>query len=524
MKPRLTVSPGTPEEDVLDLKEGSNTVGRTRENHITLSHPSLSRAHARFEVGEDGVVLHDIQSKNGTFVDGTRIQSVRLGRGHVIKFGDVTTSYEAGTSSSPSMAPKPALTLNIDADLTRTPMRDILRTAVGSTRAGALAATRAERDRNKLRILLKVSQLLASPTSLDTLLRSVLELASDILDIDRAAILMLSPKTGELEPRVWHSRRAGAPQNGAFSQSIARYVMRTNEAALFSDARVDPRLPDANSLVLQSICTSMCAPLKPHDDVLGVLYVDNQTLPNRFDEEDLEFLSAFASQAAIAIENAMLNARLAEEAVARRSLLRFFPPSVVPTMMGVGGAQVATIEAQASLLFCDISGFTEMSSRMRPVEVIALLNKYFPVMAEIVFLYEGTLEKYIGDALLAAWGVPVGHSDDPVRAVRAALDMQSAAKALSAELGGEQPIGVHIGINTGFVAAGNIGSVDYIQYATIGDATNVASRICGVAGTGEIVMDAITAHHARTAGIEVLSIGERTLRGKAEPIELFRIA
>lgn len=522
--PRLTVSPGTPEEQVFNLKAGSNTVGRTRENHLTLSHRSLSRAHARFDVGDDGVMLHDIASKNGTFVDGTRIQRITLGPHHVIKFGDVLATYEAlAQSTSPSMAPKPALTLNIDGDLTRTPMKDILRTAVGSTRVGALAATRAERDHNKLRILLKVSQLLSSPSSLDALLSSILSLASDILDIDRAVILLLSPKTGELEPRVWHSRRAGPPESVAFSQSIARYVMRTNEAALFSDARVDPRLRDASSLVLQSICTSMCAPLKPHDDVLGVLYVDNLTLPNRFDEEDLEFLSAFASQAAIAIENALLNARLAEEAVARRSLLRFFPPSVVPTMMGVGGAQVATVEAEATLLFCDISGFTEMSSRMRPVEVIALLNKYFPVMAGIVFQYEGTLEKYIGDALLAAWGVPVSHPDDPVRAVRAALDMQKAAAALSSELGSEQPIGVHIGINTGFVAAGNIGSVDYIQYATIGDATNIASRICGVATTGEIVMDPITAGRAQKAGIEVRSIGARSLRGKAEPIELFRV-
>jgi adenylate cyclase len=252
--------------------------------------------------------------------------------------------------------------------------------------------------------------------------------------------------------------------------------------------------------------------------------VDNQSRPDRFDDEDLEFLSAFASQAAVAIENAMLNGKLAEEAVARNTLLRFFSPAALPAIMKAGASQLATTEAEATLLFSDISGFTEMSSRMKPTEVIALLNEYFPQMADIVFRNEGTLEKYIGDALLAAWGVPIAHGDDAVRAVRAAIEMQRAAEDLRNRLGPARNIEIHIGVNTGTVAAGNIGSADYVQYATIGDATNVASRICTVAGPGEIVIDAKTAGLVRGAGFALEALGPTSLRGKPTPFELFRVA
>lgn len=526
LAPRLIVSPGTLDEQVFDLKDGRNTVGRTPENDIAIPHRSLSRHHARFDVRADGVFLHDLESKNGTLVDGGRILSFGLGASHKLTLGDVTVLYEAEPGArrvAESVRPAPALTLALDSDVTRMDIRELLR-GPGAPRERSPAASRADRDRDKLRILLKVAQLLGSPTSLDALLASILALASEILDIDRAAILMPDPATGALAPRVFRSRSGGTtPSDASFSATIARHVMEHGEAALFSDVRADPRLTDGGSAVLSSICTSMCAPLKPHDEPLGVLYVDNRTTPNRFDAEDLEFLSAFASQAAVAIENTLLSARLAEEAVARKSLLRFFPPAVVPAMMKAGGSQLATVEAEATLLFSDISAFTEMSSRMRPVEVIALLNRYFPVMAEIVFRLEGTLEKYIGDALLAAWGVPVSHEDDAVRAVRAAIEMQRAARKLSESLGEHRPIGIHIGINTGFVAAGNIGSAEYVQYATIGDTTNVAARICSVAATGEVVIDAKTAARARAGGIELVSLGLRPLRGKAEPVELFRV-
>jgi adenylate cyclase len=180
------------------------------------------------------------------------------------------------------------------------------------------------------------------------------------------------------------------------------------------------------------------------------------------------------------------------------------------------------IETEATLLFCDISDFTALSSRMRPREIITLLNEYFPLMAACVFAHEGTLEKYIGDALLAVWGVPVMRPDDALRAVRAAIDMQAAIGEWN--LRRAEPLSIHVGIASGGVAAGNIGSADYLQLATIGDATNLASRVCGVADAGAVVIDDHTRARIGVTAPDLAfeHLGPTVVKGKREPLALYR--
>ncbi len=523
MAARLIINPRTDDALAFELRPGANTVGRTRENDICVSHKSLSRAHARIDVTPEGVVLTDLGSKNGTLLDGVRVERRALGTSHTIHFGDVAAAFTADPPrAEPAVAPTFMRTMA--GELTGMSLGELL-VPISSrpdlSASDAHEAAEAERDRDRLRVLLKVSQLLSAPVPLDDLLKSVLGLAFDILDIDRAAILMVDPDTGQLEPRTVKTKHGSGDKNAAFSRSIVRYVLDRNVAALFADAAADPRLADAGSIVIQSIRTSMCAPLTAHDTVLGALYVDNQTRADRSGEEDLALLSAFACQAAVAIENAMLSAKLAAEAVNRSNLLRFFPPAALPAIMKQDA--LGAIEVEATALFCDISGYTEMSSRMKPTEIISLLNAYFPVMSEIVFRYEGTLEKYIGDALLAVWGAPLAHEDDVVRAVRAAIDMQRAVRELNASWGADRQIAIHIGVNSGMVAAGNIGSKEFIQYATIGDATNVASRICGVATDGEIVLGGPLISRVRDAGIRLTPLEPVKVKGKAEPLTVYRV-
>jgi adenylate cyclase len=253
--------------------------------------------------------------------------------------------------------------------------------------------------------------------------------------------------------------------------------------------------------------------------------VDNLTRANGFNEEDLEFLTAFANQAAIALDNSLLSQRLAEEAVLRTSYLRFFPPATLKKLRMAKGAPLETIETEVSVLFSDISGFTALSSTLEPRQVVDLLNDYFPVMAEIVFRYEGTLEKYIGDALMAVWGAPFAHPDDADRAVRAAVEMQRALEALNARwrAQGRPELRIHVGLNTGRVAAGNIGSEQYLQYATIGDATNVASRVCTAAGDGEICMNSTTFERWRERSWPTARLPPTHVKGKQDALTLYRL-
>jgi class 3 adenylate cyclase len=255
-----------------------------------------------------------------------------------------------------------------------------------------------------------------------------------------------------------------------------------------------------------------------------VLYVDNLSLSNVYSDEDVEFLTALANQAAIAIENSQLYKKMQAEAVMRDKLERFFPEAVSKKLREEGNLEI--VETEVTALFSDISSFTQMSSMMQPRQVIEMLNEYFKVMVEdIVFPYEGTLEKYIGDALLAVWGAPYQKVDDADRAVRAAVEMQWAVRRLNQEWGKQrkQPIQIHIGLNTGKVAAGNIGSEKLIQYAHIGDTTNVASRICSAAEAGEIVISQSTFDKLRNPNLPLEKLPPIKVKGKDESLELYRV-
>ncbi|KFE71437.1 adenylate/guanylate cyclase domain-containing protein [Hyalangium minutum] len=520
----LIVNPGLLDEQQHALPEGHTTIGRTDENSVRVLHMSLSRRHARLERTGDRVILVDLGSKNGTLVNGTRVDRFALQDGDSFQCGDVQFKL---SSSQGAFEPTHVQGLNTRfSPLTMEEMLELDR-APGSASALRLRPAREAdaRSAEKLRVLLKVSQMLSSLGPIDGLLERILKLVFQILEVDRVAILLVDPATGALRPRVARLSTGELPSGSFYSQHVVDYVRMRSVAALFSDAREDPRLDGASSVMLQSIRSAMCVPLKPQDQVLGVLYVDNQAQANRFTEEDLEFLTAFANQAAIALENSMLSQRVAEEAVLRNAYLRFFPPTVIKKLQSDKQAHLDIVETEVTVLFSDISGFTALSSTLNPRQVVDLLNDYFPVMADIVFRYEGTLEKYIGDALMAVWGAPFSQPEDADRALRAAVDMQRALADLNARwrAQGQTELKIHVGLNTGRVAAGNIGSEQYLQYATIGDATNVASRICDATPAGEIRMAESTFRRVKERSWPLTKLPPVQVKGKQEPLTLYRV-
>ena len=177
------------------------------------------------------------------------------------------------------------------------------------------------------------------------------------------------------------------------------------------------------------------------------------------------------------------------------------------------------------VFFSDIRGFTPMSEKMLPDEIATLLTEYFTEMVEIVFEHGGTLDKFMGDAIMALWGAPIDHDDDADRAMRAAIEMMTTLEKLNAkwqEDGREQQVEIGIGINFGEVFAGNIGSDRRLEYTVIGDAVNVASRLCSEAGPGEIMVSEPLLKALRSPPeIEVLEPIE--LKGKAEAVQVYRV-
>ncbi len=509
-------------EATREIPAGITTIGRINST-ITVSDQSLSRQHAKITFDGIEAVLVDRGSRNGTFVNGHKIDSSPLKDGDTIRCGRVEFSFVEIHPQEAEETPVPIVE-QVSPEDTRFQIGD----SIDRDKEGGSALKIREEDDNqrrldKLKILLEVSQVLSSPQEDDRLLDKILDLVFEIMNVDRAAILLVDSETNTLEQKALRWRSTHSNSTRFYSTSIVNFVRRQGKAILTEDASADGRI-SGDSILFQTIRASMCVPLKPHDDVIGILYVDNLSQSGIYTKEDLEFLTCLATQAAIAIENLRLIETMRQEAVLRDKLEQFFPPSVTNKMREDGGLEI--VETEVTALFADISGFTEMTSRMAPRQVIEMLNEYFQVMVEeIVFPYGGTLEKYIGDALFAVWGAPYRKDDDCERAIWAAIEMQWAVKRLNQYWKQQRnlEIAIHIGLNTGKVAAGNIGSKKLIQYATIGDTTNVTSRICNVAKADEIVVSQSTYDRLKDGDLPFRKLSPVMVKGKTKPLQLYRL-
>lgn len=183
-------------------------------------------------------------------------------------------------------------------------------------------------------------------------------------------------------------------------------------------------------------------------------------------------------------------------------------------------------EQEATILFSDIRGFTSMSETMAPNEVVETLNEYFNLMIEIIFKYNGTLDKIIGDALMVIFGAPIAHQSDTENAVKTAIEMQEKLIEFNQNriINLKQPIKIGIGINRGKVISGNIGSKQQMNYTVIGDSVNLASRLCSVAASDEIIVSETVWKHVKDLKIfKSKKLKPVKVKGKIKPIEIKEI-
>ncbi|MBE9170406.1 GAF domain-containing protein [Pleurocapsales cyanobacterium LEGE 06147] len=532
----------TPEERIYQLKFGSNTIGRSSYNSITIVDQSLSRSHAAIIIADEFATIKDLNSRNHTFVNEVKIDRSELKDGDAIRCGNVKFKF-LETISDEDLAPtnevlfaasdteeveisvSSTIVKQISSEQTSFAMENLLEIdPVGISVLKFRQQDAHQRTVDKLKVLLEVSKQLFFPEQPEQLLEKILDLLFEIMNIERAAILTVNEATGKIECKAVKLLPGIAAINHFYSKKIAHFVFAHGKAILTTDARIDPRLAQSHSIVAQAIHASMAVPLKPREEIIGVLYVDNLSQSHVYTEEDLEFLAALGNQAAIAIDNAQLYKQMQAEALMRNKLERFFPQSIGKKLREEGNLDI--VETEVTAMFADISNFTKISSTLEPRQIIAMLNDYFEVMVErIIFPHEGTLEKYIGDALLAIWGAPYQQANDAWQAVRTAIEMQYAVQSLNRKWmqQGKQPIQIHIGINTGKVAAGNIGSQTLIQYATIGDTTNVTSRICHFARAAEIAVSQSTFNKLKTFKLPFEKMPLVKIKGKEQPLQLYRL-
>ena len=217
---------------------------------------------------------------------------------------------------------------------------------------------------------------------------------------------------------------------------------------------------------------------------------------------------------------------LAAEAERVRGLLRrYLSPRVADAVLeerhaAHGPGQVCLV----SILFCDLRGFTTYAERAAPLEVARLLNEFLEQMTQVVFKYDGVLDKYMGDGLIAIFGVPYPQPDHAERAVHAALEMQARQEQLvqrwRAE--GKAALGMGVGIQSGEVLAGNFGSTQRVDYTVIGHAVNLAARLTAIAPADQILLGNATRQLVDTLAVTE-PLGPASLKNVSEPVEAFRL-
>jgi adenylate cyclase len=517
-------------DQIFEIKRGASlTVGRALTSDVPLLDPTVSRRHASLVADESGIELSDLGSSNGTFVNGLRVEHARIAPGDVLTFGKL--SFNVSESQTPENGADgsgaryaPTIVRQRAVPDAREAFEQALR-ASGSqvvVDETAMVLPDEQRVRQKLALLLEVSKALTRTPDVATLLEKISEILFQILDVDRFAILLLD-ESNDLVPSIARDR-AGANLGRTVPLSIARKAIEEKVAILSDNAPEDERFVGP-SIVHQHVRSAVCAPLVGTENrVAGVLYVDSLTSAHRFTEDDLDFVVAFSGIVAVAIENSRFAERIRHETLVRSNFERFFTPRMAARIASTPDAiQLGGERRIVAVLFSDIRDFTAVSAKMVPDATALLLTEYFTEMVECVFRHGGTLDKFIGDAVMAQWGAPISEPDDADRALDAAVDMMRSLDRLNTrwKAQGRPQLQVGIGLNYGDAFAGNIGSQRRLEFTVIGDTVNTASRLCAWADGGEILIsqafrDALTRPH------ELIERPPLTLRGKAEPVVVFR--
>jgi adenylate cyclase len=302
--------------------------------------------------------------------------------------------------------------------------------------------------------------------------------------------------------------------------------MKDRVSMIAIDAQIDPRLEKAKSIAALHTRSFMCAPLWHEVQIIGLLYVDNP-LKQRFSEADLELFTAFSNYAAVAIAQARLAERVQQEIRRRERLARYHSPAVVDRLLKAeagadGEAPMLAQERDITVLLADIVGFTSLAEGLPPQQVAVLLNVFFSRMADAIFQHEGTLDKFIGDAVLAIFGAPLDLANHALNAVRAAERMRKALAELNQERG-EPRLEMRIAIHTGVALVGDLGSPQRREYSVLGDVPNTTARIeDGFAKSGQIVITRATLDRL-DGQIPVNSLGVQRFRGQTKEVELFEV-
>ncbi len=283
------------------------------------------------------------------------------------------------------------------------------------------------------------------------------------------------------------------PGEPSASVELAEHVLQQNSAVIWNPAAAVSSDIGARSLIGMQTTCAMYAPLSWQNERLGVLCVDTRRTGSAFTPDDLRLFIAIAHHVALAVFSQRQTRDLQSQNLLLQRLLTHFSPKVRQRLLERAARGRLTLggeRSEVSILFSDIRGFTRMSATMEPDDVVEMLNDYFAALVEAIFHCEGTVDKFIGDAILAVFGSPDPDPEHHQNALHAALAMQGAVQKLNAARKERNlpTCEIGIGVHSGEVLHGFVGTQERLEFTVVGDAVNRASRFCSAAGANEIIV------------------------------------
>ncbi len=510
----LLVSNGVSAGTVFFLAHDPTVIGRSEECHVVIPDPWVSSRHCHIEQRGDQLWIVDLGSRNGTYIGDRRIHEAVLQEGTPVCFGQTAAVVRAVKARSPGReVPAEATAVRFLADMEK----QVAEPGEPGAPSGPAAA---ESARRQLGVLHAIGRALADASGLDESLTKILGTVAGAVRAERSALLLID-ETGAMVPRVHEP--AGAPPR--LSTTILSAAMRTRAGLLVVDAQQDERFARSQSVFFEGIRSCLCVPIWAENRILGSLVLD-RGLVDPFTADDLELVTVAAYQAALAIERARLLERARVMDSQRRKLLRHFSPDIAAAILSQEGLDedplAVSVREEVTVLFSDVQGFARLTERLSALELAELLREYFHEMTLALFEERGTLDKFMGDGLMAIFGAPVPDPDGAVRAVRCASRMLERLAALNGRLAPQRRLNIRIGINTGRVVAGNFGSPERLEFTVLGDTVNVAARLESMAEAGTVYVGRTTYDRTRSC-FAYRDLGLRSVKGRTTPVEVYEL-
>ena len=498
---------------VFYLTKDSVVVGKLPASDIELKDNTVSRQHCRLQRTGKGYKLADMNSTNGCFVNGKRVQSKALDIGDKITIGRTILTFKAvekGESYRDTDDQKISMMVPLE-ELLQVEKKPKLKSE----------------EPNFLASLTALGKSLIASQDIEESFQKLGDVIFQFVHPEKIFIFYYDEKQNDIHLKFTYSQPARKDDIVNISKTIALKAIHEKVAILSSNTRNDSRFDSSNSIIMYGITSAVSVPIWTKDSIYGLIYADTSSFSQVFAEKDLEIMSIIANFAGFAIEGANSLEKLTRERRLRARFERYHSPAVVSRLMEFQDSNTGELmpyrESEATVLFMDIVKFTSRAEKMSPIAVGMFLNNFFTEMTEVIFKHNGTLDKFIGDAIMAVFGVPLEFAGHAELAITAALEMMQRLGELNSQADADSRVQVRIGIHSGKLIFGDFGSPQRLEFTVLGNTVNIASRLeSAVAGCDEIVVSEQTYQAARER-FDFELLGEKKLTGISKPVKVYRV-